>query len=229
MLRIIRSSLHSDFGKLRMTRWKKREACRAESQAETRRQIRLRLDVTKRREISLPPGGRWILRSKRRKEPARVLFSSYQRLQNKATRALLQSPTAPALVATRSLLGSDSPPDCHSIPRSRFATSRREPLRVRLPYLLQYFGFREKRSGAVEPEPSPAGEGGSRRLTDEESKHWLTPENSYQEKAYASSIICYANSPPSPAGEGSGKAWSVIFFEKIVIKSQNSARRYVII
>jgi len=101
-----------------------------------------------RREISLPPGGRWILRSKRRKEPARVLFSSYQRLQNKATRTLLQSPTAPALVATRSLLGSDSPPDCHSIPRSRFATSRREPSRVRPkiirpPYLLRFLVFRE--------------------------------------------------------------------------------------
>ena len=87
--------------------------------------------ISKRREISLPPGGRWILRSKRRKEPARVLSSSHQQLQNKATRTLLQSPTAPALVATRSLLGSDSPLDCHSIPRSRFATSRREPSRVR--------------------------------------------------------------------------------------------------
>ena len=84
--------------------------------------------IAKRREISLPPGGRWILRSKRRKEPARVLSSSHQQLQSKATRTLLQSPTAPALVATRSLLGSDSPLDCHSIPRSRFATSRREPL-----------------------------------------------------------------------------------------------------
>ena len=29
------------------------------------------------------------------------------------------------LAAARSLLGSDSPPDCHSIPRSRFATSPR--------------------------------------------------------------------------------------------------------
>ena len=99
--------------------------------------------ISKQREISLPPGGRWILRSKRRKEPARALFSSHQRLQNKATRALLQSPTAPALVATRSLLGSDSPPDCHSIPRSRFATSRREPSRVpaRVTFC-KIFGFR---------------------------------------------------------------------------------------
>ena len=48
---------------------------------------------------------------------------------------LLQSPTAPALVATRSLLGSDSPPDCHSIPQSRFATSRREPLTLEHPTL----------------------------------------------------------------------------------------------
>ena len=111
---------------------------------------------------SLPPGGRWILRSKRRKEPSQcsLLFYNlwfYTTAFSSTAYGGAPSPREPltrhftflkisfflfcssvfvmqkreeqgwreeqGLAATRSHFGSDSPPDCHSRPKCRFATS----------------------------------------------------------------------------------------------------------
>ena len=73
--------------------------------------------------LSLPPGGRWILRSKRRKENAAILGFPLAMERVPFFRAA-GSPLY-LLAAARSRSRSDTTPWCHSLRSRRFATSRR--------------------------------------------------------------------------------------------------------
>ena len=73
---------------------------------------------------SLPPGGRWVLRSKSRKEPAMVCLTNSKN-GNKVTHTHALSVTTLSchrLTAARSCSRSDTTPWCHSFRSRRFAT-----------------------------------------------------------------------------------------------------------
>ena len=124
-----------------------------------------------------PVGEGQCLRSKLGTERSEVCLASFRPNANRnrkgtcetRTRSIFtQAPSVTAahtclpchrLAAARSRLGSDSPLDCHSLPRRRFATSRREAK-------IQPHGYTQN---VQLKKPSPVGEGGSRRLTDEVS------------------------------------------------------------